>query len=237
MNFLERWMIVLVISMVGATTMYSVETLAQPADSDVAAGITMEVETEVTVTEEDGNKTREVVLGIVSEVLNAIPEEMREEMSEEDRAEFEQALAAIEKGEFDDEGGKKIIINANHAGGDGIDWTGLMAVILLFGGPVAIVALVTWNNRRKREMVHQSIDRIVEHGGNVPTELLDALDKGNGKSALQRGTVNVALGVGLGAALWSISGADVATLALIPFCIGLAQLLVWRMEGGQSGGQ
>ena len=71
----------------------------------------------------------------------------------------------------------------------------------------------------------------------MPIELLDALDKGknNGRSGLSRGTVNVALGVGIGAALFTLSGPDVATLGLIPLCVGIAQLFVWSVEKNSPG--
>jgi len=207
------------------------------APEDRSFGISIEVETDNGSDESVENSTRRAVLKIVADVMEEIPQELRDEMSEEDKVKFERALEAIESGEFDEDStGKQIVINANHGGEQQYyDWTGLVAVILLFGGPVAIVALVTRSNRRKREMVHSTIDRMIENGQEVPIELLDAIDKGKGgKSSLQRGTINVALGVGLGIALWNIADSGVATLALIPLCIGLAQLLVWRLESNNG---
>lgn len=126
---------------------------------------------------------------------------------------------------------------------DGGSWAGELAaaivpVTILFLGPVLIVAIVGYNNRRKREMVHRSIDRFVEQGQAVPAQLLEALDKGsaNGRTGLQRGSVNVALGVGIGVALYAMSGADTATLGLIPLGIGIAQLIVWAIERKPAAG-
>lgn len=113
----------------------------------------------------------------------------------------------------------------------------IVALLVIFGGPVLIVAIVSRNNRRKREMVHQTIDRITSQGKDVPVELLDALDKGsNGKSALARGTVNVALGIGLGGFFFANAGIGAASIGLIPLSIGLAQLLVWKLEAPRSQG-
>ena len=107
----------------------------------------------------------------------------------------------------------------------------VVALLVIFGGPVLIVAIVSRNNRRKREMVHQTIDRIIAQGKDVPVELLDALDKGsNGKSGLARGTVNVALGLGIGGMFLANAGVGAASIGLIPLAIGLAQLLVWKLE-------
>ena len=110
----------------------------------------------------------------------------------------------------------------------------IVALLLIFGGPVLIVAIVSRNNRRKREMVHQTIDQMIAQGKDVPVELLDALDKGskssNGKSGLARGTVNVALGLGIGGMFLANAGVGAASIGLIPLAIGLAQLLVWKLE-------
>jgi len=109
-----------------------------------------------------------------------------------------------------------------------------VALLLFFGGPVLIVAIVSRNNRRKREMVHQTIDQMIAQGKDVPVELLDALDKGsNGKSGLARGTVNVALGLGIGAMFLANAGVGAASIGLIPLSIGIAQLLVWKLEGAR----
>ena len=114
---------------------------------------------------------------------------------------------------------------------DSIDVVGLVAVLLIFGSPVLIVFIVSYNRRRKREMVHGTIDKMIEMGQDVPVEMLDALDKGDGaKPTVQKAYVNIAIGLGAGIALMSLAGADVATLALIPLFIGLAQLLVNKLE-------
>ena len=107
----------------------------------------------------------------------------------------------------------------------------VVALLVIFGGPVLIVAIVSFNNRRKRQMVHETIDRIIAQGKDVPVELLDALDKGsNGKSGLARGTVNVAIGLGVGGMFLANAGVGAASIGLIPLAIGLAQLLVWKLE-------
>jgi hypothetical protein len=99
---------------------------------------------------------------------------------------------------------------------------------------VVIVALVSYNNRRKRQMVHETIDRIIAQGKDVPVELLDALDKGeknrNGRSMLSRGVTNVALGLGIAGVLWGLGGDEAASLGLIWICYGAGQLLVWKLE-------
>lgn len=170
------------------------------------------------------------VMGELEQALAGLPEEVRKDLDEEDLRELREALSEIR-----DLRDPQHVVVSDHDGEEDT-WAavapGVVAIVLLFGGPVAIVAIVSRNNRRKREMVHQTIDRVIEQGRDVPVELLDALDKGknSGKTTLSRGTVNVALGVGIFAALYNLSGFDVATLGLIPLCIGVAQLIVWVVE-------
>lgn len=170
------------------------------------------------------------VVGELEQALAGLPEEARQEVDEQAMRELREALGEIralrEPGH--------VVVDASDREVD--PWaeaiSAIVPVMVLFLGPVLIVAIVSYNSRRKREMVHQTIDRIIAQGHEVPIELLDALDKGknNGRSGLSRGTVNVALGVGIGAALFTLSGPDVATLGLIPLCVGIAQLFVWSVE-------
>lgn len=163
------------------------------------------------------------VVGELEQALAGLPEEARQEVDEQAMRELREALGEIralrEPGH--------VVVDASDREVD--PWaeaiSAIVPVMVLFLGPVLIVAIVSYNSRRKREMVHQTIDRIIAQGHEVPIELLDALDKGksNGRSGLSRGTVNVALGVGIGAALFTLSGPDVATLGLIPLVAAPAE--------------
>jgi hypothetical protein len=173
-----------------------------------------------------------VVDRVVDELEAALadmPEQVRKELDDEDMRELRRALGDIRELRE-----PRQVVSRRES--DEHPWAnvipGIAAIVLLFGGPVVIVAIVSYNNRRKRELVHQTIDRVIEQGRDVPGELLEALDKGrsDGRTALSRGMVNVALGVGTGAALYNLSGFDVATLGLIPLCIGIAQITVWAIE-------
>ncbi len=171
----------------------------------------------------------------LEQALAELPEEVRREIDDKD---LEELRAAVRELEAVREGREP----PRRERGSGDHWAELIpavaAIVLLFGGPVLVVAIVSANNRRKREMVHQTIDRVIEQGRDVPVELLDALDKGkhSGKTTLSRGMTNVALGIGIGVALFALAGADVAALGLIPLCIGVAQLAVWNIERKQSAG-
>lgn len=175
------------------------------------------------------------IAGELEQALADLPEEVRREIDAEDLEELRAAVRELEAVREGREPPRRERARDDH-------WAELIpavaAIVLLFGGPVLVVAIVSANNRRKREMVHQTIDRVIEQGRDVPVELLDALDKGkhSGKTTLSRGMTNVALGVGIGVALFALAGADVAALGLIPLCIGVAQLAVWNIERRQSAG-
>jgi hypothetical protein len=167
--------------------------------------------------------------------LADLPEDVRRDLDADDMRELRKALREVRalKGE-----------HAAPLADSGFDEDlipGIVAITLLFGGPVVIVALVSYNNRRKRQMVHETIDRIIAQGKDVPVELLEALDKGeksrNGKSMLARGVTNLALGIGIAGVLWGLGGDEAASLGLIWICYGLGQLVVWKLEGDTRPGR
>ena len=166
------------------------------------------------------------MIGKLEAALGRLPESIRSELDDEDMSELRAAIRDIE-------GLKqgRTVVHKAESGFDSEIIPAVLAIVLLFGGPVLIVTIISFNNRRKRQLVHQTIDKIIEQGRDVPVELLDALDKGkNGKSALARGTVNIAIGVAVCVWLYLVSGIDVASIGLIPLCIGIAQIVVWKIE-------
>lgn len=169
------------------------------------------------------------VIGRIETALEGLPEEVRSS-EEGDVAELRAALDDLRAMKDSREIHREIRV---HEEDDPIEQiVPIVALLVIFGGPILIVAIVSRNNRRKREMVHQTIDHIIAQGKDVPVELLDALDKGsNGKSGLARGTVNIALGLGIGGMFLANAGVGAASIGLIPLAIGLAQLLVWKLEG------
>ena len=110
----------------------------------------------------------------------------------------------------------------------------IVAIIFVFGGPVVIVAIVMRSNSRKTRLQHETINKFIESGQEIPADLFASLQK-PAKSNLNRGLVLCGLGVGLG--LWALfSGSiDNAAFAIIPLCIGAALLLIWKLENKREG--
>jgi hypothetical protein len=176
-------------------------------------------------------KVVERVADKLEDSLSGLPEDVRRDI-EPDVRELRSALADIRELKHD-------TVHTHHRNGEDTltAIAGMMVPIVLFGCVVLMVGIVSFNNRRKRQMVHETIDRIISQGKDVPVELLDALDKGrNGKSLLQRGIFWLGLGIGLGGCFFIWGGLEAAALGLLPICIGIARLLSWKLEKPRDDG-
>jgi hypothetical protein len=106
----------------------------------------------------------------------------------------------------------------------------IISVVMVFGMPVAIVALFVALRHRRNRMLHETLRTMVEKGVPIPPELLSgggAVPAGASSGAhhgyrdLRYGLVLVALGAGL-----CIMAGKVG---LIPVVIGVALLIVWAI--------
>jgi hypothetical protein len=114
--------------------------------------------------------------------------------------------------------------------------TGLAAVILLFGMPVIIIWLNHVYRERRRRMQHEVVMKLAEKGQPVPPELfLEPQQLQKKKSDLSSGLTLVCIGVGVAVGFYFNGNTDMVGWALIPFFIGLARLIAWKLEQGQKG--
>jgi len=104
----------------------------------------------------------------------------------------------------------------------------IISVVMVFGMPVAIVALFVALRHRRNRMMHETLRAMIEKGVPIPPELLAgggaarvgvSNGAGYGNRDLRWGLVLIALGVGV--------GLMAGKLGLIPFFIGVALLIVW----------
>jgi hypothetical protein len=103
----------------------------------------------------------------------------------------------------------------------------LLGMLVTFGLPLLLVAVILYYKHRKNALTHETIARLAEKGVPVPPELLIPPPP-RGEPNLQAGLVLLGLGLGLGifflevGAPWSIG--------LIPGLMGVAILIGWIIE-------
>lgn len=114
--------------------------------------------------------------------------------------------------------------------------TGLVTVVLLFGMPVFIIWLNHIYKERRRRMQHEVVMKLAEKGQPVPPELfLDPQQAQKAKkSDLSSGLTLISIGLGVAVALYVNGNQDAAGWALIPFFVGAARLIAWKLEQNQK---
>ncbi|MBB5205681.1 putative membrane protein [Inhella inkyongensis] len=115
----------------------------------------------------------------------------------------------------------------------------LIPIVALLIPIVAIIAYYV-NKTRHEEAVHETVRRLSAAGQPIPPQLLDgsafrgedsASPRNTATTQLRSGVINLAAGLGLmgmfavmrpGSWLWAIG--------LVPVCLGLGFLLLWKLE-------
>ena len=102
----------------------------------------------------------------------------------------------------------------------------LVGMLVSFGLPLLLVAIVLFYKHRKLKIQHETIVRLAEKGVPVPPELL-AMPKTRA-SGLRGGLVLIALGVGL--SIYFLERGGAWSIGLIPGLMGAALLIAWAIE-------
>jgi hypothetical protein len=113
----------------------------------------------------------------------------------------------------------------------------VLAIVMVFGFPVAIVAVIMFSNWAKNRSLHKTVRMMVEKGQPIPPALLStpaAVSAATGLRPwydLRRGIVLMAVGVGIIMFFGISAGWDegVWALGLIPGLIGAGYILAWRL--------
>jgi hypothetical protein len=102
----------------------------------------------------------------------------------------------------------------------------IMGMLVAFGLPLLLVAIILLYKHRKLRMTHETIARLAEKGLPVPPELLMA--PRTSSSGLRGGMVLVALGIALAAFLGEVGAPW--SIGLIPGLMGVGLLIAWKIE-------
>ena len=102
----------------------------------------------------------------------------------------------------------------------------IIGMLVTFGLPLLLVAIVLYYKHRKLRITHETIVRLAEKGIPVPPELLEPpLPR---RSGLKGGLVLIALGLGL--SIFFLENGGAWSIGLIPGLMGVALLIAWSIE-------
>lgn len=111
----------------------------------------------------------------------------------------------------------------------------VLAIVLIFGTPVMIVAMVLYASHRKRRLARDMASQFLASGQPVPPEVWRGLARDRSpRDNLRNGMVMLALGLGVFLCFWLIGSMAAAYLGLIPLFIGIALLLIWMLEKSEK---
>jgi hypothetical protein len=110
-----------------------------------------------------------------------------------------------------------------------------LSILLIFGTPIMLVAAVLYAGHRKRRLARDMASEFLANGQPVPAEVWQGLAGGtSSRSNLHKGMIMLGAGVGIFVCFWLIGSMKAAYLGLIPLFIGIAQLLIWKLEKPQE---
>ncbi len=114
-----------------------------------------------------------------------------------------------------------------------VDWNGILGIIAVFSMPIIIVALVAFFSFRQKQVLHGTLSKMVEKGMEIPPQLLEPKKKTRGRrpnADLRYGIILCAIGFGV-ILVFMVNQKEGWSLGLIPLFIGVAYLLLWKLEG------
>ncbi len=125
----------------------------------------------------------------------------------------------------------------SHESHDDIPDAVVPIVMIVFGTPVLIFAVILYFGFSRSRMMHRTVRMMVEKGQPVPAALLNPPAAVRKRSDMRRGVIWTMIGIGLMAFLAAVNDGDGGAWAfgLIPFLIGVGYLLVWKLEGKPDG--
>ena len=102
----------------------------------------------------------------------------------------------------------------------------IMGMLVSFGLPLVLVALILVYKHRRQRMAHETILRLAEKGLPIQPELIEPPRRAS--AAMRGGLVLIALGIALAIFLTEVGGPW--SIGLIPGLMGAALLLSWYLE-------
>lgn len=107
------------------------------------------------------------------------------------------------------------------------DWVAIIAIIMIFGMPVFIVALVLYFRHKNKQARYRLASEALAQGKEIPKELFNDEKQDNRQDMLAKGVRNIFLGIGLGVFLWVLTETGgIAAIGFLIFCTGMGQVVI-----------
>jgi hypothetical protein len=110
----------------------------------------------------------------------------------------------------------------------------IMGIIGVFIAPVVLVIIIAWlwyrHSDRTQKIKHETLRLMIEKGVEIPAQFSFMDSPPTPASSLRRGLILTALGLGIACFFLIVRAPEAVGLGAIPFFIGLAYLLIWRLE-------
>jgi Domain of unknown function (DUF6249) len=209
----------------------------EPANDEQGIHVQIDLDddedTDQEVSEEElETKIKGKVFSIIADIIDAAGDDMSEDEKDEIKNEIKEAFGEIKAMEDEYGSGHNIHIGSDNGGVSLVEaFIASMGILFTFGTPIMIIAAVLYFSYRKKRLMHETIDHYVTSGKDIPDEVLKGLQKEvTPKNNLHRGLVMSGIGLGIFACFAVIGVLEAAAFGLIPLFIGLAQLLIWKLE-------
>jgi hypothetical protein len=119
--------------------------------------------------------------------------------------------------------------NPNHYPIRPDDMVNVIAIVSVFGGGVAVFALFFYFRHRRHQILHETLRTMIEKGVPIPPELLSRPQE-NAPPRIRNDFRTGLILVCVGLALMMITTYHMPNFGLIPFLIGIAFLIAWKVE-------
>lgn len=114
----------------------------------------------------------------------------------------------------------------------------IVSIIGVFIAPAIVAIIVVWlvfrNKGKREEMKFDTLKLMVEKGVPIPEHFSFADPAPGPGASLRRGLILIGLGIGIVIFFLFVEAPEATGLGAIPFFIGLAYLLIWRLEKNKT---
>jgi len=165
----------------------------------------------------------------ISTIFNKLIETEWDDLDDAEKEEILETLKEIEAG-------IEVEVDVDSSGPSATEAIiAIVAIMFTIGSPILIIGTILYYKHRKRRQRNALIEKFLDSGQEVPAELMESGDLAdNSSNTLSRGIKLTAIGLGLFIFLGSLIDWDIATVALIPLCIGIARIVIWKLSDKTS---